>query len=171
MRTLLLLLAACSNASNGTPDAPPHPIADAPVTVVDTPMATVDAGPLRILVLNEVAAGEDPDWFEIVNATTQPIELSDFAYVDALGMLDKAVAFPRMTLAAGAFYAQDVSGAFKLGSDEELWIYRKSDGMLSDGVDWNEGDSPEGSSYARDPDVFGAWKTTSKQTEGAPNKF
>lgn len=165
---LLILLAACSNATNSAPDAPPHPLVDAPLAV-DAAAATIDAGPTRLLVLNEVAAGEDPDWFEIVNATTGDLELSDFVYVDAKGMLDKAVAFPKMTLAAGAFYAQDVSGTFKLGSDEELWLYKS--GELSDGVDWAEGDSPKGGSYARDPDVFGAWKTTTKQTKGAPNKF
>src|SRR5262245_35748554 len=171
MRVLpILLLAACSNAATPHPDSPVHADAasDAPI---DTPM--VDAAPLRILVVNEVAAGENPDWFEVVNATTAPVELSDFIFVDAAGDFAKAVHFPAMTLAPGALYAQEVDGTvvpFKLGADEELWVYRASDDMLSDGVDWNTGDSPTGSSFARIPDTFGTFQTTAHQTKGAPNQ-
>ena len=79
-----------------------------------------------------------------------------------------------MTLPAGGYFAQDVSkalnGPFGLASDEELWIYRASDHLLSDGVDWAAGDSPTGSSYARIPDVFGAFQTTKHETKGAPNQ-
>ena len=74
--------------------------------------------------------------------------------------LASAVQFPAQTLGPGAYATQDCDGTIvpiKLGSDEELWIYRNSDSALSDGVDWNEGDSPKGESYARKPDVFGAF--------------
>lgn len=179
MRSTLafLALAACSNAADPATDAPPGSHHDAPpagsdAADHDAPAGDGSAAPLRLLVINEVAASESPDWFEVVNATTADLELSDFVFVDAKDDLAKAVAFPQMTLGPGAYFAQDVDGTvvpFKLGSDEELWVYRNADGALSDGVDWNEGDSPAGGSYARKPDVFGPFQMSTTQTKGAPN--
>ncbi|HEY4242678.1 MAG TPA: hypothetical protein VGM88_22835 [Kofleriaceae bacterium] len=176
MRRLLplILLAACSDAKDPATDAPPHTGSDAPAHL-DTPPADAlgDAGPLRILVVNEVVASGDPDWFEVVNATTSPVELSDFIFVDEKDNFTKAVPFPQMTLAPGAYYAQDCDGTivpFKLASDEEIWVYRGSDDLLSDGVDWAEGDSPEGSSFARIPDIFGDFQTVTPPTKGLPNQ-
>ncbi|MCX5742869.1 MAG: hypothetical protein NT062_10275, partial [Proteobacteria bacterium] len=128
----------------------------------------------RILVINEVAPGESPDWFEVVNATTAPVQLADFVFVDVAGDLTKAVAFPPMLLGPGAFFAQDVDGTvvpFKLGADEELWIYGAADHVVSDGVDWAAGDGLAGTAFARNPDVFGAFVTTTKPTRGTPNDF
>lgn len=172
MRWWLLLLAACSNAADPAVDAfvgPPDAstIDAAPDAPIDAPAGV----PLRLLVINEVGAGDTPDWFEIVNATTSPIQLSEFVYVDVAGDFTKARAFPAMSLGPGARYVQDVDDAtsgFKLGSDEELWVYRASDHALSDGVDWPEGASPAGMSYARVPDVFGAF-VTQTATRGAAN--
>jgi hypothetical protein len=163
MRLPLLLVAviACSNAANPqTPDAA-QPV-DAPAGDIDAPVVA-----LRLLVVNEVAAGEAPDWFEVVNATASPLELADFIYVDAAGDFAKARAFPAMTLAPGAYFAQDVDdliSGFKLGSDEEVWVYRASDQALSDGVDWPEGAAPTGMSFARAPTITGDFVT------GAPSK-
>jgi hypothetical protein len=170
MRHAIILLAACSNAAD--------PVADAPTTHADGPKpidAMLDAPPgmLRILVINEVAAGETPDWFEIVNATTAPVQLSEFVFVDAAGDFAKAVPFPAQQLGPGGFATQDVDGTvvpFKLASDEELWVYRASDHALSDGVDWAAGDSPTGGSYARIPDTFAPFVTTTHPTKGTPNQ-
>ena len=170
---LVFAMAACSNASEPFHDAPLPPVDGMPIdTTVDTDGPPPDGPPaLRILVLNEVAAGETPDWIEVINATTSPIELSDFLYVDARDDFTKAVAFPAMTLGPGEYYAQDVdntTAGFKLGSDEEVWIYRASDHALSDGIDWAEGDSPTGMSYGRSPTIFGGF-VTGAQSKGAPN--
>lgn len=172
MRWTLLLLAACSNAADPAVDAFVGP-ADAG-TIDAARDAAVDAAsgiPMRILVINEVGAGDTPDWFEIVNATTAPVQLADFVFVDVAGDFTKARAFPAMVLGPGARYVQDVDDAtagFKLGSDEELWVYRASDHALSDGVDWSEGASPGGMGYARVPDVFGPF-VTQTATRGTAN--
>jgi hypothetical protein len=167
---LVLGLSACSNASAPGVDAPPG---HQDGTGADTP-STIDAPDVavRILVINEVAAGEAVDWFEIVNATLAPVQLEQFVFVDSAGDFTKAVPFPAMTLAPGAYFTQDVDGVtipFKLASDEELWVYRASDHALSDGVDWDAGASPAGSSFARMPDIFGPFQTTTTQTRGTPN--
>lgn len=173
----LLVAIGCSDAAAPVADASYLPAdaraGDGGAGAGDAPAGDAGATGLRLLVINELAAGEAPDWFEVVNATTAPIELSDFVFVDVAGDLAKAVPFPRMTLGPGAYYAQDVDGTtipFKLGADEELWIYRASDRALSDGVDWAAGASPTGQSYARLPDVFGAFATSATPTKGAPNR-
>lgn len=170
MRYLLVLLVACSNAADPLADAPVHhPDGPKPIdAAIDAP-----AGMLRILVINEVAAGETPDWFEIVNATTAPVQLSEFVFVDSAGDFAKAVPFPAQLLGPGGFATQDVDGVivpFKLASDEELWVYRASDHALSDGVDWADGQSPTGGSYARVPDTFAPFVTSTHPTKGAPNQ-
>lgn len=170
MRALLLIaLAACSNAAD--------PLTDGPLLPVDTESIDPDGMPadgptaLRILVINEVAAGDTPDWIEVVNATTTAIELSDYVYVDSEGDFAKAKAFPAMTLAPGAYYAQDIDdtiSGFKLGGDEAVFVYRASDQKLSDSVDWDEGAAPANMSFARSPTIFGAF-ATGAQSKGIAN--
>lgn len=164
----LAALAACSNAADSSPDSGLAPLDGRQASDGPSPDTTA---PLRILVVNEVAAGEAPDWFEVVNATAAPVELSDFVYVDLAGDFAKARAFPAMTLAPGAYHAQDVDdtiSGFKLGGDEELWVYRASDRALSDSVDWDEGDAPTGMSFGRSPTIFGDF-VTGAQSKGVAN--
>jgi hypothetical protein len=165
MRALLLLLAACSNASSGNVDAPVQPVDAAGDAMIDGPILA------RILVVNEVAAGDTPDWIEIVNITNGPVQLADFAYVDVADDFVKMKPFPAVTLPAGAYYTQDVDdtiSGFKLASDEEVWVYRIADHVLSDGVNWDQGASPAGMSYRRIPDTTGNF-ATGAQSKGLPN--
>lgn len=175
MRTslvLVVLLAACSNAANPAVDAAFVPIDGSTDTGGEvTGPDAAPSGALHFLVVNEVAAGETPDWIEIVNATFSPVELSDFVYVDVAGDFTKAVPFPSMMLSPGAYYVQSVDDAtsgFKLSADEEVWVYRASDHALSDGIDWAAGDSPTGSSYGRSPTIFGSF-VTGAQSKGSAN--
>jgi hypothetical protein len=176
MRILVLAtLAACSNAADPVaPDAPVHH-ADAGTTV-DAPTQFLDAPPamIRILVINEVVAAGSPDWVEVVNATTAPVELSEFIFVDERDNFTKAVPFAAQTLGPGAFATVDLDGTavpFKLASDEEFWVYRASDHALSDGVDWADGDSPANGSFARVPDTFAPFVTSLHPTKGTPNQL
>ena len=57
---------------------------------------------------------------------------------------------------------------FALGRDEELGIWT-ADGRLEAQVDWEEGQSDDGTSYARVPDVTGPFRTVTDPTPGAPN--
>jgi hypothetical protein len=162
----VLFLAACSGASDPvTPDAPNNPGIDAPDVDIDAPPA------VRIIVINEVAAQETPDWIEDVNVSNAPVQLSDFVFVDVEGDFAKAFAFPQMTLDPGERFAQDVDdpiSGFKLGSDEAVFIYRASDQALSDSVDWDEGAAPTGMSFRRIPDTTGDF-ATGAQTKGTAN--
>ena len=59
---------------------------------------------------------------------------------------------------------------FKLGGDEELGIW-PLDGTLVAMVDWDEGQSGAGESYARVPDITGDFQTVSSPTPGEPNQI
>ena len=165
----VMMCAACSQSGGGEPDASPIPI-DAEV---DSPEVDAADPPLAVLIVNEVVAAGDPDdWFEVVNASAQTVVLSDFGFIDSnpIGSLAR---FPAgVTLAPGGYHRQfvtDADNGFKLGGDEELWVYRIADLRLSDGVDWDEGDSPAAGAYARVPDTTGEFQTLTTQSPGAPN--
>lgn len=163
---VLVVLAACSNARN--------PGADAAFIAIDAPAdaAEPDAPPTaRVLVINEVCAGDSPDWFEIVNVTDAPVPLELFVYSDTPDDFTIAAPFPAMTLAPGAYHVQDVDDAtsgFRLGGDEALYVYRASTQALSDSVDWGQGQAPGGMSFARVPDTTGDF-VTGAQSKGLPN--
>lgn len=161
---VMLALAACSNAADpaDSPDAPAS--GDA---AIDAPAGP----PLDILRVNEVVASGAPDWFEVVNMTAATVELSEYCYIDS-GALAGCKAFPAMSLASMAHYAQDVDdtiSGFKLGSDEEISVHRISDMRVSDKPDWAEGDSPGSESWARIPDITGAFARTNMVTKNAAN--
>ncbi len=177
----LLALAACSgaedpddNAADDTADQTDDTADMTDDTADMTDDMSIDAPPasLDLLVINEVAPGETPDWFEVVNVSGAALDLSLFSYCDVPDDFTKAKPFPAMSLAAGARYAQDVDdtiSGFKLGGDEALYVYRISDSALVDSVDWDEGAAPMGMSYARIPDTTGDFVMGSTQTKGAPN--
>ncbi len=153
-----------SLAPSDGPDAPDGEGAD-PGT------APVDGG----LVINEVAAKGDPlDWFELHNPSPDPIALDGFEVADSLTDAGKRVAFPAGTTIGPGAYMQfrldkDAWPGFALGGDEELGIWRL-DGTHVDSVDWKEGQSAEGQSYARVPDVTGDFQTVDSPTPGAANQ-
>ena len=127
------------------------------------------------LVINEVAAKGDPfDWFELYNASVSHIALANFVVADDLEDAGKRVSFPSDLILPPGGYLQfevDKDGwpGFGLGSDEELGVWA-ADGVLADSVDWDEGDSGEGQSYARIPDATGDFQTVGNPTPGAANQ-
>ena len=140
--------------------------------------ADADSGMMPIglgLVINELAAKGDPlDWFELHNTMPDPVALVGFEVADSLTDASKRVAFPAGTILGPGAYMQfslDKDGwpGFALGGDEELGIWLR-DGTLVDSVDWDEGDAPEGGSYARVPDATGDFQTVATPTPGAPNE-
>ena len=132
---------------------------------------TANAG----LVINEVAAKGDPqDWFELYNASDSHLALANFAVADDLDDPGKRAAFPAGLVLAPGEYLQvevdkDAWPGFALGGGEELGVWT-ADGVLVDRVNWEEGQSGEGMSYARVPDATGDFRTVSNPTPGAANQ-
>ena len=138
--------------------------------------ADLGTTPLGVgLVINEVAAKGDPlDWFELRNTSSDRIVLDGFEVADSLTDAGKRVAFPAgTTIQPGAYmqFSLDKDGwpGFALGGDEELGIWL-SDGTPVDRVDWDEGQSSDGQSYARVPDTTGDFQTVDNPTPGAANQ-
>ncbi len=161
----------CSNAASPVPDA--SPLLDSATVDGRNLDAGADAAPRGGLVLNEVAASGTPeDWFELTNVGPTSVVLSDYCFVDVKDDFVKCKPFEATVLAPGAHLAFDVTTAgagFKLGSDEELWIYRNADKLLIDGIDWAEGQSPVAGSFARVPDATGPFTMVTAATRGATN--
>ena len=146
------------------------------ISGADTQGADPSDSPLDVrLVINEVAAKGDPlDWFELHNASRVPIALDGFEMADSLTDAGKRVPFPACTVIRPGAYMQfslDKDGwpGFALGSDEELGIW-PLDGTLVASVDWDDGQSGAGQSYARVPDVTGRFETVDTPTPGAANQ-
>ena len=129
-----------------------------------------------VLIINEVAAQGDPlDWFELYNASNEPIDLANFVMADDLTDESKRTPFPAGTVVeAGAFLQieldKDGWPGFALGRDEELGIWT-ADGTLVASIDWEKGQADEGTSWARVPDVTGDFQTVDTPTPGAPNEI
>ncbi len=165
--------APLSGSFSGTfGDAPPPAPGDGPDGAGADPGTTdTDTG----LVINEVAAKGDPlDWFELHNTSPDPIALDGFVVADDLTDAGKRVAFPAGTVIQPGAYMQfelDKEGwpGFALGGDEELGIWLL-DGTPVARVDWNEGQSPDGQSYARVPDATGDFRTVDDPTPAAANQ-
>ena len=125
------------------------------------------------LIINEVAAhGEPRDWFELYNASGVPLALQDFVLADDL--TDRSRRFPFLPgrIEPGAYLQIELDSdrwpGFALGRDEELGIWTWYGRPVAQ-VDWREGDSGRGTSYARVPDLTGPFKTVASPTPGAPN--
>ena len=143
--------------------------------------ASTEEGPGEIgarigLIVNEVAAQGDPlDWFELYNASDEPMDLANFLMADDLTDAGKRTPFPEGTVIEAGAYLQvqlDKDGwpGFALGRDEELGIWTAG-GLLVAEVDWESGQADEGTSWARIPDVTGEFQTVSNPTPGAPNRI
>jgi hypothetical protein len=182
--TLALTAIACSGARTATPDAKLLPSDSA--TAIDAPTGpTTDARPPAGIVLNELVAAGTPDWFEIGNPTAADVELSTYYFSDDLTPATTTganVAFfaPGAHVSGHQYFVQDVDAAgvgFALGAAEALSLWQDTDGdqkasagdTLVDMVDWNTGDSPAGGSFARTPDITGAFATVTTPTRGGPN--
>ena len=133
-----------------------------------------DAAPAR-LVINEVAAKGDPlDWFELYNASDAHVALANYVVADDLADPTKRVPFPSdWVIPPGGYLVveldKDAWPGFALGSDEALGIWT-ADGVLVAQVDWEEGQSGEGMSFARVPDASGEFQTVGNPTPGTENQ-
>jgi hypothetical protein len=135
--------------------------------IADNPNA-----PLKILVVNELASDEAPDWIEIANATAAPVQLAEFCVIDSGAT--PCFQLPDMMLAPGAYFVVDASdevAGFKLGGDDAVTIKRISDMRVSDVADYLAGEAaPAGSSYQRVPTITGDFvPSRTPQTKGAAN--
>jgi hypothetical protein len=159
---------ACSGAGgSGDTDTGTTGGNDADMTDGRSEMPSYDG-----LIINEIVADGEPDWFELYNTSDDAIVLTDVTFTDDIaGEPGRAQFKDGDTIEAGGYLTKDVGDAtvgFGLGGDEELGIIAP-DGTVIASVDWDEGDSPESKSYGRFPNGTGDFQTLSTPTKGAKN--
>lgn len=126
-----------------------------------------------VITINEVAAAGDPDdWFELANGGETDVDVSGWTFTDSIADEPGRASFPEASIVpAGGYLLVQFEGEFPgfgLAGDEELGVH-DADGNLVDGVDWNEGDSPDGASLGRIPNFDGDWRTLFTPTPGEAN--
>ena len=128
---------------------------DAITTLTPTPLASNSATLSKSLVINEIVASQNDDtsdWFELYNAGTEDVLLSDYQVLDGSDDLDP-ITLPEATLAPGEFYIIYASGEedtlnhvpFKLGKEDELSLIKNDETV--DYLDWQDSDVSAGYSY------------------------
>lgn len=125
------------------------------------------------LVLNEVAAAGDPeDWIEVYHQGQAPLDLSGWTLSDDPEAAPDKGTFPEgMILQPGQYVVISLTDewpGFKLGKDEQIALFTP-DGQEIQSADWEDGDSPEGGSWARIPDLTGDFRRVDEATPGAEN--
>ncbi|HEY8145077.1 MAG TPA: lamin tail domain-containing protein [Kofleriaceae bacterium] len=156
------LVVACSGARSGD---------DLDAAVPESPADAAPPIPGRLTINEIAAAGEPADWFEVTNVGSEAIDLAGYTFTDDPAIPDQALFPDGTTVAPGelrVFWVDDDEAGFALGSDEELAVFGP-DGQVADSVDWDEGESPDGGSFARVPDGQGAFITLEVATPGEPN--
>jgi hypothetical protein len=128
---------------------------------------------VKDLRINEVAAeGRPVDWVELTNIGDADIALDDVALTDSTDELARGSFEEGAVVAPGEFVvvAIDEAGVgFGLGADEEFFVVARDGDLIIDRVDWNDGDSKEGGSYARVADGVGEFAAVDVDTRGRSN--
>lgn len=136
---------------------------------------------LSPVVMNEIYSrgipGTDPDWIEIYNPNSDPIDLSGFKIYDSGGAAGSKPKkeFPAGTIIpANGFYvivtddaAADGSGFGLSSAGEEVWL-ENSSGTVIDNYTFLTMDVTQ--SFSRIPDGTANWQLSNTITRGAPNQ-
>lgn len=129
---------------------------------------------VKDLRINEVAAvGRPVDWVELTNIGDADVALDDVALTDSTAALARGSFEEGVVVAPGEFVvvAIDEAGVgFGLGADEEFFVVARDGDLIIDRVDWRDGDSIEGGSYARVKDGVGEFAAAVVDTRGRSNE-
>ncbi len=125
------------------------------------------------LVINEVAAAGDPDyWIELYNGGDESVDLGGWTLTDS-DPAHSHVFAGGQTIGAGGYkllLREEAGGfTFGLGQADSVVLY-DDQGLIVDRVDWAEGASPEGTSYGRIPNGTGEFVTLVAPTPAAENE-
>jgi hypothetical protein len=146
------------------------------ISACDSDSGPVDWTTAEIKV-NEVvhkATGEGPDWIELYNPGSDPVDLAGWVIKDDNDT--RGFIFPpgASIAARGFVVVEGVGGTssyimgFGLGKSDAARLFAPS-GQLVDVTIWQEGDGPQGTSWGRHPDGTGDFATLPVPTPGQAN--
>ncbi|QRY42259.1 lamin tail domain-containing protein [Microbacterium hominis] len=120
------------------------------------------------VVINEIESDDDknPDWIELVNASTAAVDISGWIVKDDDDSRTDAIAAGTI-LAPGAFYVfTKPAMSFGLGKADAARLFRPDGQTLVDAYSWT---AHAAVTYGRCPDGVGAFAQTTAATPGATN--
>jgi len=110
---------------------------------------------------------------ELFNTTNVELDLSSLYLTDDATALTKASVPSGTVLPANGFVVIDIADetvGFKIGGDEAILLVAADGTTILDQADWAEGESPDGKSWGRIPDVTGPFKTLDTPTPAQANQ-
>lgn len=146
-------------SNTGTLDNPDKPVnpeeSDSPVLINEVQGATID--------------GEQTDFIELYNPSSESVELSGYKLQDDKGVEEEYTIAEGTVIEAGAIlvFYKDEHFEFGLGGSGDVVTVFDAEGKLVDTVEYP--DMEDGSSYARIPDGSDNWQTVTEPTPGASN--
>lgn len=120
------------------------------------------------VVINEIESddGKNPDWIELVNTSSAPVDISGWILKDDDDSRTDAVP-AGTTLAPGAFYVFTAPAmSFGLGKADAARLFRPDGTTLVDSYTWTAHATV---TYGRCPDGVGGFSQTTTATRGASN--
>lgn len=105
------------------------------------------------IVLNEISPRTSPEWLELYNSGTDPIDLNNWYLKDAAGN-KKPIAVTEPLSPNNYFLATGYSSWLNNTGTESVYLYDSAD-VLVDSVSFAE--TKEGTVIARIPDITGTW--------------
>ncbi|HCS60819.1 MAG TPA: hypothetical protein DIW46_05375, partial [Microbacterium sp.] len=116
-----------------------------------------------MVAINEVESDGDPDWIELVNPTTEALDVSGMVVKDDDDTHEYAIADGTSIPAHGYLVIDDLD--FGIGKDDTVRLF---DGdQLVDSTSW--GTTHVAATWGRCPDITGSFAATAEATPGAAN--
>lgn len=146
---------------------------------IDAPLSTKGepndcTPPVRINEIESSDAAGGPDWIELINIGTEPVDVSGLVLKDDNDSRDFAIA-DGTVIPTGEFLLLEEYDAstnpggdfpFGLGGNDEVRLFDTDGTTLIDSYAWT---SHAATTYGRCPDGTGSWETTASATPGEPN--
>ncbi|MCW2752329.1 MAG: cell wall protein [Aeromicrobium sp.] len=122
--------------------------------------------------INEVSSNPNPDFVELTNTGSVPIDISTLKAVDSDPTHSPVVFAPGTTIQPGGYFSFDpdsssITGHFGLGAADSITIFQPDGTTVIDTYSWTTHRTP---SFARCPNGTGDFAVTATATPGAANE-
>lgn len=117
------------------------------------------------VIINEVSPRSNPEWIELYNSDTSPVDLTGWYFKDASGT-KKLISNPESFTANTYYLSTGYTSWLNNTGQESLYLFNSLDVMV-DSVSFEE--TKEETTLSRIPDITGSWLLDQQPTPLAPN--